>query len=146
MSNNLNFAVQAQGASAAKTIVTTRNFSFIIDEPASLGGTDEGPNPVEFLLASFAGCINVVAHIVAKEQKFHPKDLKIDIEGELNPNRLFGTSLEFRAGYSEINVKISTSANIDEGQRLRWLKEIEARCPVNDNLLNNTPVNIHINK
>ena len=57
MSQALKFAVHAQGASPAKTIINTRNFQFIIDEPEDLGGTDEAPNPVEYLLASYAGCL-----------------------------------------------------------------------------------------
>lgn len=146
MSEQLTFAVQAQGVSHAKTIVKTRNFEFIVDEPEALGGTNEAPNPVEYLLASYAGCLNVVAHIVAKEQKFFPKDLQISIEGNLDPNRLFGKSFQARAGYGNISVNLSTSTKLDEAQCLRWLREIEERCPVNDNLLNKTPIQIKINQ
>lgn len=145
MSQALKFAVHAQGASSAKTIISTRNFQFIIDEPEELGGTDEAPNPVEYLLASYAGCLNVVAHIVAKELKFQLKDLSISIEGTLNPARLLGKSFEERAGYRGLDVKLLTTSNIDEGLKLRWLKEIEARCPINDNLNNETPISISIN-
>lgn len=145
MSQELTFAVRAQGASPAKTIIHTRNFQLVIDEPVELGGTDEAPNPVEYLLASYAGCINVVAHIVAKELKFQLKDLSINITGTLNPDRLFGHSFIERAGYKALEVNISTTSNLDEGMKLRWLKEIEARCPINDNLLNKTPINISIN-
>ena len=145
MSEKLTFAVQAQGVTHAKTVVKTRNFEFVVDEPEGLGGTDTAPNPVEYLLASYAGCLNVVAHIVAKEQKFFPKDLKISIQGDIDPNRLFGTSFKARAGYENISVNLSTSTSLDEAQRLRWLREIEERCPVNDNLINATPIQITIN-
>jgi len=40
-----------------------RQFSIVIDEPPSLGGHDAGANPVEYLLASYAGCVNVMAHL-----------------------------------------------------------------------------------
>lgn len=32
--------------------VKVRNFSFKIDEPEALGGTDNGANPVEYVLAA----------------------------------------------------------------------------------------------
>jgi uncharacterized OsmC-like protein len=48
--------------------VSVRDFSLIIDEPPSPGGTDEGPNPVENVLASVASCMNVVIHMIARER------------------------------------------------------------------------------
>ena len=42
----------------------------IVDEPEALNGTDEDANPVEYILAGFAGCVNVVGHLVAKELGF----------------------------------------------------------------------------
>ena len=83
--------------------------------------------------------------VVSKELKIQLKDLSISIEGFLNPNRLFGKSFEERAGYKSLNVKLLTTSTLDEGLKLRWLKEIEARCPINDNLINQTPINISIN-
>lgn len=46
--------------SPTKVAVSVRDFSFVVDEPANFGGTDAGPNPVEYSLASLAGCVNVV--------------------------------------------------------------------------------------
>ncbi|MFW5645389.1 MAG: OsmC family protein, partial [Bacteroidota bacterium] len=88
--SDLRFKINAQSASAAKTIVKARNFEIIVDEPEALGGTDVAPNPVEYVLAAFAGCLNVMGHLVAKEMGFELKNLKIDIEGNLNPAKLFG--------------------------------------------------------
>ena len=86
--------VSAQSENATKTVVKARNFEIIIDEPAELGGTNEGPNPVEYVLGAFAGCLNVMAHVVAKELNMTLRGVKIDISGPLNPARLFGQSFE----------------------------------------------------
>lgn len=145
MSETLNFSIQSKSASPAKTNIKVRDFNLVVDEPTGLGGTDLAPNPVEYILAGYAGCINVVAHIVAKEQNIKLKDLEIDINGDLNPARLFGTSFQDRAGYKNISVSLKTSTKLNKGQLVKWLKEVEYRCPVNDNLSNKTPINFSLN-
>lgn len=145
MSNTLNFSVNSISESPARTKINTRGFQLTVDEPKHLGGTDEAPNPVEYILAGYAGCLNVVAHIVAKELNIKLKNLEINIEGDLNPNRLLGKSFEDRAGYKNLSVSLKTDTNFDAGTKVKWLKEIEVRCPVNDNLSNKTPIQFSIN-
>ncbi|MBK6263790.1 OsmC family protein [Marivirga sp. S37H4] len=141
MSHLLKFRVASQSESAAKTAIQVRGFKFFVDEPQALGGTNLAPNPVEYILAGYAGCINVVAHIVAKELGISLKDLSINIQGDINPERLFGRSFSHRAGYQSIEVNIKTSTIISNTLKVKWLKSIESRCPVNDNLSNVTPIN-----
>lgn len=143
---DLKFRVSAHSESAAKTVVKARNFEIIIDEPTDLGGTNHGPNPVEYLLAALAGCLNVMSHVVANEMKMNLKGVKIELSGDLNPARLFGQSFEERAGYKQINVVLKPDTDADEATLEKWLKEVESRCPVSDNLANITPVSISFRK
>jgi uncharacterized OsmC-like protein len=145
MSNILKFSVQSKSQTPARTEIETRGFKLVVDEPTELGGSNLAPNPVEYILAGYAGCINVVAHITAKELNIDFRDLQIDIEGDLNPARLFGQPQSERAGYQQINVSLKTGNHLDEEVKQRWLQEIEYRCPVNDNLRNATPVTFSIN-
>ena len=138
--------VSAQSENATKTIVKARNFEIVIDEPAELGGTDEGPNPVEYVLGAFAGCLNVMAHVVAKELNMTLRGIKIDISGPLNPARLFGQSFEERAGFKEISVVLKPDTDADDATLEKWVHAIEDRCPVSDNLQHPTPVSISIRK
>lgn len=145
MSTLLKFSVESKSKSPTRTEIETRGFKLIIDEPEDLGGTNLAPNPVEYILAGYAGCINVVAHLTAKEFNIDLKDLEISIEGDINPARLFGESNQDRAGYQSINVQLRTNSTIDKLVKIKWLQEIENRCPVNDNLRNTTPVNFSLN-
>ncbi|MDD2346175.1 MAG: OsmC family protein [Bacteroidales bacterium] len=113
-------------------------------EPADLGGTDHGANPVEYLLAAYAGCLNVMAHICAKELGFELKSIKIDICGNLNPARLFGQSFDERAGYKEITVKMRPDCNADAETLSKWKDAILNRCPVGDNLKNATDIVVNV--
>lgn len=145
MSNVLKFSINSKSESPARTEIETRGFKLIVDEPTELGGTNLAPNPVEYILAGYAGCINVVAHITAKELNIDLKDLNISIDGDIDPGRLFGQSFKERAGYQNINVQLKTNSKIDETVKARWLEAIETRCPVNDNLRNSTPINFSLN-
>lgn len=63
--SDLTFKIEGKAQSAARLEAKARQFKLVIDEPPALGGSDLGANPVEYLLASYAGCINVVAHLTA---------------------------------------------------------------------------------
>ncbi|MET2986005.1 OsmC family protein [Aureibaculum conchae] len=144
--SDLIFSVQGESNSPAQFVANTRNFKLIIDEPEELGGTNEDANPVEYILAGLAGCLNVVGHIVAKELGFTIKKLKIEVNGAINPNRLFGTSSEERAGFKNINLNLIPETDADIEILSQWLKIVEDRCPVKDNLTNETPIKISVTK
>lgn len=139
---DIKFRVKAHSENPTKTIVKARNFELVVDEPEDLGGTNQGANPVEFVLAGYAGCLNVMSHICAKELDFELKSVKIDIVGSLNPERLFGTSFEDRAGYKEIKATIKPDCDADEATMEKWLAAVVDRCPVGDNLKNATEVKV----
>ncbi len=139
---DLKFRVQAHSENSTKTVVKARGFEIILDEPASLGGTNEGANPVEYILAAFCGCINVMGHVIAKEMNFELRGMKIKMCGSLNPERLFGTSFTERAGYKQIELSIEPDCDAPIEVLEEWLEKIEDRCPVSDNLSNSTPMNL----
>lgn len=140
--SDLKFRVSAKSANPTKTIVKARGFEMIIDEPEALGGTNEGPNPVEVVLAAFSGCINVMAHLIAQEMNFELRGVEIKMSGNLNPNRLFGKSFDERAGYKGIEVSIEPDCDASPEVLEEWMKAIKDRCPVSDNLSNETPVSL----
>lgn len=144
--SDLIFKVKGESASPAKFIAKARNFELIIDEPEDLGGTDTAANPVEYILAGLAGCVNVVGHLVAKELGFTIDNLKIEVEGNINPEKLFGTSNDERAGFKEISLKLIPQTDASIETLVKWLKIVQERCPVKDNLLNATPVNLNVEK
>ena len=138
------FRVKAHSENPTKTVVKARSFQMIIDEPAELGGTNEGANPVEYLLAALSGCLNVMCHVVAKEMNFTLRSVELKLSGTLNTDKLFGKETSDRAGYKEINVEIIPDADADKETLEKWIKIIESRCPVSDNLANPTPVHISV--
>lgn len=143
---NLKFRIKAKSETATKTIVKARGFEIIVDEPKALGGDDEGANPVEYILAALSGCLNVVGHMIAKELNFELRGVEIVISGEINVDRLFGTSMDERAGYKNIEVVMKPDCDASPEILSEWVKMVEDRCPVSDNIGNATPINFKLKK
>lgn len=143
--NKREMKVLITGESENPTRINLRagKFSMIIDEPKSMGGTDEGPSPVQVLLMSLAGCLNVTGHEIARQKGLKLNGIKVHIEGVMNPCTFLGCSFEERAGFQEIDVKIDADfENVSSEAQAQWLKETEARCPVTDNIKADTTVRV----
>ena len=142
--SDLNFSIKGVSENPTKFVADARNFKIVVDEPPTLGGTDHGANPVEYLLASYAGCLNVMGHLIANELGFKLNKLEIEVSGDLNPDRLFGKSFQDRAGFKKIQVTLKPHAEAGPDLLKKWIQEIENRCPINDNLRSITPVEIGV--
>jgi uncharacterized OsmC-like protein len=136
------FTVKGCSESAARIAVQARQFKLVVDEPPSLGGEDQGANPVEYVLAGLAGCLNVMAHLIADEMGVRLRRLEIEASGELDTDRLLGKSGSLRAGFQAIRVALKVDTDADAATLDRWLAAVKDRCPVSDNLANSTPVQI----
>jgi uncharacterized OsmC-like protein len=141
---DLTFKIEGEAQTAARFDANARQFTLVIDEPPALGGEDLDANPVEFLLASYAGCLNVVAHLTARELGIHVEKLSIAVTGNLNPARLFGHSQEERAGFKQIDVAFIPITDASPELTAQWIKAIKDRCPINDNLASPTPLSFNL--
>ena len=144
--SNLRFSVNGESNSTTQFIAKARHFKLVVDEPEGLGGTDEAANPAEYILAGLAGCINVVGHLVAKELGFVISKLNIDISGDINSDKLLGVSSHQRAGFKSIQINLIPETEADIVTLSNWLKMVEARGPVKDNIRNETPVKFSVKK
>jgi uncharacterized OsmC-like protein len=146
MSQLFNFSVNGESKTATKYEGRSRQFTLVVDEPNALGGEDEAPNPVEYILAGYAGCLNVVINLIAKELDIVVQSLNINVNGDINPARLFGQSYVERAGFLGLQVDINIETAANEKQLSELFALVKERCPVNDNLSNITPVNYTITR
>lgn len=142
--SDITFRVDANCDSHSKTTVKTRSFTMTIDEPENMGGTDQGANPVEYVLAALSGCLNVVGHLIAQEMDIAIKCMSIAIEGDLDPAKFMGKSEEGRAGYKEVRAIIDADIDADDKTKDAWLAAVEERCPVSDIIAHATPVHIKL--
>jgi len=70
---------------------SAREFSFESDEPASMaGGEDRGPRPLEYFLAGFAFCQQVVLAKHALATGIELDDVNVEVEGDVDPRGVLG--------------------------------------------------------
>jgi uncharacterized OsmC-like protein len=106
----------------------------------------EGPSPLEYILAGYAGCINAVGKLVAKEQGIVLKSLQVEITGTLSLDKYQGKISNERAGFGSIEVVVKPTSDATLEQLKNWLIAVEDRCPVQDNLVNRTPISVTLLK
>lgn len=136
--------VYAELGAGTKIECRAGNHSFLIDQPANGGGQDLGPTPLEYYLASLAGCIASIARIVAKQKKIDLRGLKITTVGDINTDVLLGRNTEERAGFQSITLQVSVDADLSDSQKLEFIHEVERRCPVSENTTNATEVKVRL--
>jgi len=139
----VNVIVKAESETPTRTKVKSGKFEMIIDEPENMGGTNMGPSPIQVLLMSLAGCLNVTGHEIARQKGMKLHGMQIKIEGNMNPCNFMGCSFEERAGFQTINVTVHADFENETPEAIEaWLKETEARCPVTDNIKDSTKINV----
>lgn len=73
------FRVSADQETTTKSRARSRDVEMIIDEPIERGGTNEGPMPVEMVMAGLAGCTHVISNKLATANGVTIDDMAIEI-------------------------------------------------------------------
>lgn len=134
-------AIQVDGF---KIETKSRQHVSIVDQPVAGGGTDAGPTPLEYLFVSLAGCIVTIGHIVAKQRHLPVRKIEVHVEGELDTDVLMGKSTAVRAGFSILKVHVKIDADMSQEEKEAFLKDVDARCPISDNIHNLTPIEFDV--
>ena len=134
--------IKTFGESMARSTTEARNFKIFMDEPPELGGKDGAASPLEFILAAHGGCLSYMTFFIGKELGIHVKGTEVSVKASLNPAKFAGKDRNVRAGYQAIHVDIKIDAEATEEQLEKLRSEVEARCPVSDNIAHPTPVHI----
>jgi putative redox protein len=105
------------GASVYVQTATIGRHRLTADEPAAAGGSDEGPNPPELLLAALGVCKGMTVRMYAERKRWPLRAARVN---------LVRSQAE---GAERIDVTISFVGELSEEQRRRLL-EIAEHCPV----------------
>jgi uncharacterized OsmC-like protein len=131
------FKVAASGKweSGVKTNISVRNFpTFQTDEPAELGGTDSGPNPMEFVAAALNGCNGVMIPLIANEMNFSFSGIDFETSGIIDIRGLMGEK-GVCPHFQKVRFRVNIQTEESEERLHALQKEVERRCPVFNLLL-----------
>ena len=98
-----------------------RNHFVTIDEPLDLGGDDNGPTPVEYLLTAIGGCVSITLRMYAERKGW-------DI-GKITVNVYLKEESTEDGVKKSIIEEISFENEITDEQRVKLLN-IAGKCPV----------------
>lgn len=121
-----------------------RGHRIVIDQPAAASGSDSGPTPLELLFASLAGCVGTIARIIAMQRRIELRGMSIRVEGELDTDGLLGKPIDGRVGFDGITVVVDVDADMSDEEKTAFIHEVDRRCPVSENLLHATSINVKL--
>jgi uncharacterized OsmC-like protein len=98
-----------------------------LDMPELLGGTHKGIMPLEALLASYAGSLNVVGHFVAKTMDFDLRGWEFTIWAEFDPSGIWGLAKVTRP-----ILAVHVEARVTTTEPEKRLKELRKRLAERD--------------
>lgn len=130
------FEAVVESVAELKVSCKSRGFEFFLDEPKSLGGTNEGMNPVEALLNSLGACKVIVAKSFARLHKMKINSIRIELEGELDTDGFMGKNPEAKIGFSKIITNFYINADNTDEEIAAYVDFINRTCPVADSLEN----------
>lgn len=134
------FRANTEWVDGVLTKVQARQFTFAVDEPAALGGTDIAPNPVEFLLASLGTCQEIIIAAFAAIQGIPITSIKVDVKGPLDLHGFFGLKEGVPPGFRKISYETTIESPAEEEVIRQLIAASEKHCPVLDTLVNQVEV------
>lgn len=111
------------------TRAKTRNFEIVIDEPVNNFGENLAPQPLEYLLASLAGCTNVILNKICRDRGYAFEDLAVDVTGVLDTRGIFGHE-NIAVPFPEVRLTIKARTGCSPEQVAAAREELDWRCPV----------------
>ena len=116
-----------------------RDYTLVCDEPASLGGTDRGPNPLEFFMSSVGFCENVTLARFAALRGLDFDSLETSVRGHWD-RRGQGNWEGIEPTFKDfvVETRITSSASIDAIREI--VRTTHLRCPMHASILRIGPV------
>lgn len=131
--------VARTNAGGFNTDIVSAGHALVADEPASVGGTNQGPTPYGLLSSALASCTTMTLQMYARRKKLDLESATVRV----NHTKIHAEDCEdceSGAGkIDEFQKKISLDGNLTDDQRQRLL-EIADMCPVHRTLHNEVKV------
>ena len=132
--------VEAKQVDGFRIEARSRQHVSVIDQPPAGGGIDAGATPLEYLFVSLSSCVITIGHIIARQRHLSVRGIEVTVEGELNTDVFQGKSTESRAGFTAIRVHTKIDADMTQQEKEQFVREIDARCPISDNVHHASPI------
>ncbi len=121
------------GQAPYRTDIIASGHHLVADEPSTVGGTDMGPNPYDFLVAALGACTSITLRMYADRQGWPLEAIDVRLKHEKVHARDCETCDTTIGKVDWIEREIELSGPLTAEQRSR-LREIADKCPVHRTL------------
>ena len=125
------FQAEGQGNGwPTKVDITNTEWTIQLDEPVEDGGSNTGPNPMQYFTASLVGCQNEQAQVVAEELSLNIEQINIKIEVDLDLSGFMGTADNSNGSYKNVRIDAVVIGEATDEQIKSMGQKVDARCPI----------------
>jgi putative redox protein len=117
------------GSASYRTDVSVRGHTFVADEPASVGGTDGGPTPYDYLLAALGTCTAMTLRMYASRKGWPLEEAVVRLRSARSHAADCANCDKQAVGIRRIDRQIELKGPLTDEQRERLLG-IADRCPI----------------
>lgn len=117
-------------------------WEFVNGEPPVLLGSNEGANPVEFLLHALAGCVTTTLVLHAAAKGVNIESISTTLEGNMDLQGLLDLDDAVSPGYEGIRIKMDVKADCSDAELDALLTYARDRSPVSQTICRPVPVSI----
>jgi uncharacterized OsmC-like protein len=124
----------------------SRDEAFTIDagEPPILLGSNEGPNPAEYLLHALAACLTTTLVYVAAARGVHLTEVESTLEGDMDVQGCLGLDDSYRNGFEQIRVSFLVKGDAPAETLQEVVARAQLRSAVFDMVTNGVPVSVDV--
>ncbi len=129
-----------------QVLCESRQKQFTLDEPAELGGTDIGMNPVEALLNALNACKCIVAKSFAGKMGIELEAFSIDSVCTLDPDGFMGINPDAPVGLKNIELTYNVKSSASDAEIEKLIEFVEIHCPVRATIITTPELTAKINR
>ncbi|MEP6689709.1 MAG: OsmC family protein [Gemmatimonadaceae bacterium] len=112
-----------------RTEITAGAHAMVADEPATVGGTDAGPTPYDYLLAAIGGCTAMTVRMYAMRKSWPLDEVVVRMKQGRSHEADCERCETMPVGIDHIDRQVELIGALTDEQRTKLLS-IADRCPV----------------
>lgn len=122
--------------------VKLREHRLTVDEPRGIGGSDQGPTPIELVLAALGACQEITYRAFATALGVPLHGVSAVVEGDIDFRGFFAIDPGVRAGFQALRVNVTLDSSAPQADIDRLIEMVNSHCPVLDMLSNPVPATL----
>lgn len=136
--------VQIRETTGRRVEGKVRGHVLAVDQPHEFGADDSAPTPPETLAFAVGACVVSTARYIAILEKLDVRDIAATVRTGLDYARASGLKVTARAGLGQLIIDVTWKTSLDAAAQQSLLDKIRQRCPMCDNMQNQTPLRIQL--